>query len=223
MRMSYERIATGSPYSLEEREEREERRVYTNAFIKDVDQELFTIMETPPCEHRSDQLLGLCVSLAREHHLQQLCYQVEGLIDPESPLDWIDVDHPEGVTENPLTPVTGISEENLMEAIDLGKREATGDLLGLLVPSDNDLIRTIAPIDPPSQKVLDIYATPWKRDLLKAADLESLHEFTSGLKYYEGGIMILNLKTRLPTVDLSLVYPAGKQAPQRYLYATGKI
>lgn len=223
MRMSYERITTQSPYSLEEREAREERRVYTNAFIKDVDQELFTIMETPPREHRSDQVLGLCASLARERRLQELCYQVESLIDPESPLDWVDIDHPKYVTEDPITPVTGISEEYQVEAADLGKMEAAGDLLRLLVPSDNDLIRMIAPIDPPSQMVLDIYAMPWKRGVLKTADLEPLREFTSGLKYYEGGIMILNLKTRLPTVDFSLVYPAGEQFPQRYLYSIDKV
>lgn len=218
-----ERYIPYNPSSPEELEERERRRVSTNAFIQDVDRQLYNITETPPYPGRTDPILELGTLLIREHHLEQLCYKVESLISNNSPLTVLNLDFPEGVTEHPIGSVSYTDEGDIEEAFKCGKREAVTDLLHVLRPN-SDLLRTLAPFDEHSQAALDAYAIRWRRDILKDATNHTLlSDVTDGIKQYQGGIMTLELKTRLPTVLLSLVYGPGEEFPQRYLYSTDKI
>ena len=219
----YERNTLFINRSTEELERRETERVSANAFIQDVDRKLLEITETPPTNVSSDELFGLYVSVARERHLQGLCYLVEELNDSSSSLGRIDIDNPEHLAAVPVGSAIGIYDDERTEANNIGKQEAARDLMYILAPSENDLLRTLSSIGPFSQNILDMYANPWKRDLLQMADLEQLGEFTDGIKYYQGGIVILTLETRLPTINYSLVYGPGSQIPSRYLYAVDKV
>ncbi len=220
--MSYERNTIFNPLSTDEFVRRETHRVSTNAFIQDVDRKLLEITETPPSKE-FDELFALCASVAHERHLQGLCYLVEGLNDNSSSLITINIDRPEGIAPEPVGPTIGIDEDERIDANKLGKQDATRDLMRILAPSENDLLRTLSPIDTFSQNVLGMYENPWKKEFLRKVDFEPFSEFTEGLKHYQGGIMTLTLRTRLPTLNYSLVYAPGSQYPSRHLYATDKI